>query len=78
MTNVISDNKEKRVAWVDVCRIIAAWGVICIHTRGNEYYTLLKWSKQWKIVLLYGHIFHVVCSDFPDAQWYVSAQRKEM
>lgn len=50
-------NKRKRIIWVDLCRILATWGVICIHVRGQEYYILEKGNLTWNIVLLWGTLF---------------------
>lgn len=46
-----------RNTWIDLFRLVAIWGVICIHVRGQFYYEVPKNSIEYAIIFAEGYIF---------------------
>lgn len=48
---------DSRIRWIDVCRIICTWGVVCIHTRASDYYLLQEGSVRFNVCMFWGGAF---------------------
>lgn len=47
---------KRRLLWIDVARILATWGIICLHTRAVSYYEVDCFSATWLIICGWGEI----------------------
>ncbi|MEG0768773.1 MAG: acyltransferase family protein [Ruthenibacterium sp.] len=46
--------QAQRIVWMDVLRILATWGVICIHTSGDARFNMEQWTFGWMATAVWG------------------------
>lgn len=45
---------KKRIIWIDIIRVICTWGVICIHTRADDFNELPRFTYKWNMSAFWG------------------------